>query len=55
VVVVTANFDSAAQKITIPFPAQGEWKELFSDKVVTVQGEFQADLEPWSAQIFFRP
>jgi 1,4-alpha-glucan branching enzyme len=55
VVIVAADFDSGPQRVALPPPAVGRWKEWFSDKIVDIQNDGQVELDRWSALVYLKP
>ncbi len=53
-VVVAANFSGDRQRIQVPFPQDGTWKEFFTDQVLRITGTQEREIEPWAAEIFLR-
>ena len=55
VVVVAANFSPETQKLPVPMPAGGTWKELFSGHEAEMNGTVQLDVDGWAAKVLLRP
>jgi 1,4-alpha-glucan branching enzyme len=53
-VVVAANFSGHPQRIPVPFPNSGQWKEFFSGHESGYTGTVDIDLDHWAAKIFLR-
>jgi hypothetical protein len=53
-VLVAANFSGDRQRIQVPFPQDGTWKEFFTDQVLRITGTQEREIEPWAAEIFLR-
>jgi len=53
-VVVVANFSPDGQKIPVPIPHQGRWREFFSGDEADMGGTVETDVEHWAAKVFLR-
>ncbi len=52
-VVVALNFDHRQQRITLPFPHNGPWREVVQDQGITVRnGAHSVRLGPWQGAVF---
>jgi len=53
-VVVVANFSSEDQKLPVPMPSQGKWREFFSGNEAKLGGTANIDVEHWAAKLFLK-
>ena len=53
-VLVVANFLRDTQKLVVPFPGKGKWREFFSGQEAHYEGKPEIQVEGYSAKIFIR-
>jgi 1,4-alpha-glucan branching enzyme len=52
VVVVVANFSDGDQRLPVPMPLHGRWRELFSDREAEMGGTVEVDVGRCAAKVF---
>jgi 1,4-alpha-glucan branching enzyme len=53
-VIVAANFSGDRQRLGVPLPGEGAWKEFFTEEVIQASRAQTRELGPWTAEIFVR-
>ena len=53
-VLVVANFSADDQKLPVPIPSRGKWREFFSNDEAELDETAEVDVEHWAAKVFLK-
>jgi 1,4-alpha-glucan branching enzyme len=53
-IVVVANFSPEDQRLSVPMPREGKWREFFSGDELQLDQTADIDVEHWAAKVFLK-